>query len=558
MTQRHLLFGVISLLFAGVFSTAAQAETKGQKDLDQAIELQLTARTPADLERVSALCESAIKKGLEKDNEDFAKQLLASTLFQVSRRLGTAVLAQQQPRNPRWQSMRKKALESLTKGFSYDKSSGDAYTLFARLNSLPGGDKEKAREATNRAIELFEEDKRKKADALLLRAGLQSDKQKQLADVDKAIETDPENVSGWQLRAIYYFQNNDIPKGITNLEKVLELDPKNVAALQQLATAYFSTEKENLGLEKIDQIVEIQPEIGYPLRSRYFQSQGDLGKAIADLDTAIDLNPQRLDWVLMRADLYRRNRSFDKARNDVSRLLNRNPDIWQARYLRSQILADEGNLPAAIGEMLSLVRGQTQNLSLRAELIQLYVRDNRPRKAVEECTKVLNSQAGHPTFLSMRATAYINIGKHALAIKDYDIALEKVPDSEHMLNNLSWILSTSKDDNLRDGKRALELGKRACEVTDYKAAYILSTYAAGFAELGDWENATKWSSKAVELSKQDLAKASTPDEKKKQAETLDHLEKELENYKQKKPWRETQETKENTTPIRVGRGNPAT
>lgn len=558
MPQRFLLLGVIALLFTEASLTALQAETKGQEDLDQAIELQLTARTPADLERVSALCESAIKKGLEKDNENFAKQLLASTLFQVSRRLGTAVLAQQQPRNPRWQAMRKKALENLTKGFSYDKSNGDAYTLFARLHSLPGGNKEKAREAANQAIDLFEEDKRKKADALLLRAGLQTDNQKQLSDVDKAIETDPENVAGWQLRAIYYFQNNDIPKGITNLEKVLELDPKNVTALQQLATAYFSTEKEDQGREKLDQIVELQPEIGYPLRSRYFQSQGDITKAIDDLDTAIDLNPQRLDWVLMRADLYRRDRAFEKARNDVSRLLNRNPDLWQARYLRSQILADEGKLPAAISEMLSLVRGQTQNLSLRAELIQLYVRDNRPRKAVEECTKVLNSQAGHPTFLSMRATAYINIGKHALAIKDYDIALEKIPDSEHMLNNLSWILSTSKDDTLRDGKRALELGKRACEITDYKAAYILSTYAAGFAELGDWENATKWSTKAVELSRQDLTKASTPDDKKKQKETVDHLEQELESYKQKKPWREKQETKENTAPIRIGGGNPAT
>ena len=158
----------------------------------------------------------------------------------------------------------------------------------------------------------------------------------------------------------------------------------------------------------------------------------------------------------------------------------------------------------------------------------------------------------------MRATAYINMGKHALAIKDYDIALENLPDSEHMLNNLSWILSTSKDDALRDGKRALELGKRACEITNYKAAYILSTYAAGFAELGDWENATKWSTKAVELRREDLAKASTPDDKKKQKETVDHLEQELESYKQMKPWREKQETKENTAPIRIVGGNPAT
>ena len=64
MPQRFLLLGVIALLFTEASLTALQAETKGQEDLDQAIELQLTARTPADLERVSALCESAIKKGM--------------------------------------------------------------------------------------------------------------------------------------------------------------------------------------------------------------------------------------------------------------------------------------------------------------------------------------------------------------------------------------------------------------------------------------------------------------------------------------------------------------
>jgi hypothetical protein len=34
------------------------------------------------------------------------------------------------------------------------------------------------------------------------------------------------------------------------------------------------------------------------------------------------------------------------------------------------------------------------------------------------------------------------------------------------LNNLAWVLCTSPEDKLRDGKRAVELAAKACELTD--------------------------------------------------------------------------------------------
>ncbi len=40
---------------------------------------------------------------------------------------------------------------------------------------------------------------------------------------------------------------------------------------------------------------------------------------------------------------------------------------------------------------------------------------------------------------------------------------------------------------------------KSCELTDYKAAHILSTLAAAYAETGDFEKAREWSGKAVEL-----------------------------------------------------------
>ena len=91
----------------------------------------------------------------------------------------------------------------------------------------------------------------------------------------------------------------------------------------------------------------------------------------------------------------------------------------------------------------------------------------------------------------------------------------------------------SPDDKVRDGKRSLELSKKACEVTEYKQPHILSTLAACYAESGDFDSAKKWSGKAVDLGK---------------GEMKEHLQKELDSYKEGKPWRERQQMDEKPNP----------
>ncbi|MEL6110651.1 MAG: hypothetical protein AAFU85_31985, partial [Planctomycetota bacterium] len=102
---------------------------------------------------------------------------------------------------------------------------------------------------------------------------------------------------------------------------------------------------------------------------------------------------------------------------------------------------------------------------------------------------------------------------------------------------IAWVLATSPNDAIRNGKRSVELGERAVELTEAGEPHILSTLAAGYAEVGDFDKAIEWSGKAVELGKE------------KDHNQLKQLEEELENYRARKPWREKQETEENKKPI---------
>src|SRR5205814_9503360 len=67
LMRRFALLVIALASFA--FSSARGADQPGQADLDQAADLQVTAETLGDLEKVIKLGESALAKGLDKDQK---------------------------------------------------------------------------------------------------------------------------------------------------------------------------------------------------------------------------------------------------------------------------------------------------------------------------------------------------------------------------------------------------------------------------------------------------------------------------------------------------------
>ena len=80
------------------------------------------------------------------------------------------------------------------------------------------------------------------------------------------------------------------------------------------------------------------------------------------------------------------------------------------------------------------------------------------------------------------------------------------PEDPTIYYALAWVLATCPKKEVRDGKRAIKLAKRACELSNWKEANSLHTLAVAHAELGQFKEAVKWQKKAIDLGIKDAAK----------------------------------------------------
>src|SRR5208283_2111848 len=84
------------------------------------------------------------------------------------------------------------------------------------------------------------------------------------------------------------------------------------------------------------------------------------------------------------------------------------------------------------------------------------------------------------------------------AVFQYREALRLKPDFADALNELAWILATAPDPGLRSGTEAVQLAKRACELTQNRQAAFLTTLSA-HAETGRFSDAIATAQKAGEV-----------------------------------------------------------
>jgi len=192
-----------------------------------------------------------------------------------------------------------------------------------------------------------------------------------------------------------------------------------------------------------------------------YQREGNNANAISYFTHAIQLDPQFAKAYCNRGLIYRYRNEYDKAIADYNVAIQLDPHFALAYNNRGYAYYCKGEYD----------------------------------KAVADCDRAIQLD---PTYI----TAYINRGRthrtarnYEKAMADYSRLIELSPKYAPAYNNLAWILATCPQTSLRNGKRAVEIATKACELSEWKNPSAINTLALACAEVADFENAAKWQSR---------------------------------------------------------------
>src|SRR5437016_13243667 len=104
-----------------------------------------------------------------------------------------------------------------------------------------------------------------------------------------------------------------------------------------------------------------------------------------------------------------------------------------------------------------------------------------------------------------RGDAYLHEGPFKRAQLDCVVAVRLDPRESEVLNNAAWFRATCPDASIRNGKEAVELASRACQLEKWKDADEIDTLAAAHAEAGNFAEAERYQLKALSLLSEDEA-----------------------------------------------------
>ena len=335
---------------------------------------------------------------------------------------------------------------------------------------------------------------------------------------------------------------DDLDKALLTFEKAAELDDRSPHAYFGLAKIMLSRSELEASREHLLTALEIEPQYqdAHGVLAGVLRRLGQPEEAARHLDIvqSITLNTPLTDPVFDElvgkglSSYWYRERGFahlatgrvEEAILQFRTALQLNPDPEGHNYI-GNLLQRLGRFDEAIGQYRRAIQLESNNYAAIDKLGQALLESGRVDEAVLWAEQALRIHPEAPGAYLNLGTFYMRTARDAEAIATFQRGLEQTPSSPAIAMRLAWLLATSPDAELRNGRQAIELAKSACEESDFKDPEALDVLAAAYAETGQYE-------KAVNTARDALDKAAAMNEQ----ERAD-IEYRLKDFQSRRPYR---------------------
>ncbi len=232
---------------------------------------------------------------------------------------------------------------------------------------------------------------------------------------------------------------------------------------------------------------------------------GQLDEAYAELQVADTMKPGFAETVAALGYYYREKGDFDRARELFEKAIAIDPLSWAAHDFYGIALFRQGQYEGAVQQFQAALRLDPLSAQSLTNVGALeFTRGNLEgaKKYFREAIEAKPTYAKAHFNLAMVLTRE---GSLREAAGSYEECLKNAPDDADAVGNLAWLYATSPDAGARNGKRALELGRKFELLMGGAEGgpRVYDILAAAAAEDGRFPQAVEAAETAIRLSRSD-------------------------------------------------------
>ena len=316
-----------------------------------------------------------------------------------------------------------------------------------------------------------------------------------LVALDRAATLGYETLASAQIRGLIDFDQKAYAKAIEQYDRILSEGSADAHVLFLRINALAAL----VGLEE----------------ARLADGQGKQGEVdvlvnrlVEAIDQAVQFAPDHAGLRVWKGVVGLRNADRTGATVDLRRALSAEPDTFEARLEWAwQLLGTDA--PKAALEYADYVDREAKRDGALMRLAgELRVVAREYDAALNHYAALTKGRDARPELICKHASVLQRLHREKEALELYARSSRLSPSDEDCANSHAWLLSTSTHQELRDGKRAVELVERFVyrggkpRPRDELSGAVVDTLAAAYAEAQRWDEAVATQKLAIKLARE--------------------------------------------------------
>lgn len=310
-------------------------------------------------------------------------------------------------------------------------------------------------------------------------------------------------------RAIDLASKDKLPSALTAAERSVELDSNSVQSL--------------IGVSQVLQKYALTAD--QQARKRMLRSAGEY------LDQALEKEPNNVDAVLARAEVFRLQRDVENALQLLKKYLKNEPESWQVHAIAGRLFFHKQEYFEATKHLITAIENRPTLPYVAADLGYLYLINSQFEDAKSFLKLAIRLQPSDQKLKQHLAEAEYWLGNFESSGELFEAIAVTQPTMSHQKQMLAWLKASSPLGSFRDGAAGLGIIEPFVELKSNSSPSSLEIMAACLAELGKYDEALDVQRQALQLVENNETLERYADRQKQS------LKDRLELYKRQRPYR---------------------